>query len=233
MFLDNKYTKWYFSLVDKAKERNWDKKTALDYVEKHHIIPKSFGGDNSKDNLVCFTAREHFIAHILLVKMTGGKNKRGMACAISKMMYQANEYQKRYKNSKMFDIGRKELALAMTGENNPSKRADVRLKLGFVKTQEHRDKISASKMGKKTKGWSEESKLARMGINANCASKFTFINEAGIERTFITYKEFGDETKLTKAQMDYIIKKSRSNKWHLGWFHTRTEKINGNNIQHN
>ena len=39
------------------------------YCEAHHIIPKSLDGDNSKENLVDLTAREHFICHWLLAKM--------------------------------------------------------------------------------------------------------------------------------------------------------------------
>lgn len=36
----------------------------------HHIIPKCDGGDNSKENRVKLTSREHFIAHVLLAKGT-------------------------------------------------------------------------------------------------------------------------------------------------------------------
>ena len=36
--------------------------------EKHHIIPKCFGGSNKKDNLIYLYAREHFIAHKLLAE---------------------------------------------------------------------------------------------------------------------------------------------------------------------
>lgn len=41
------------------------------YYEKHHIIPKSMGGSNCKSNLVHLTAREHYIAHLLLYKFSG------------------------------------------------------------------------------------------------------------------------------------------------------------------
>ena len=43
------------------------------YAERHHIIPKSLGGDNSTENLVYLTAREHFVAHLILAKIHGGK----------------------------------------------------------------------------------------------------------------------------------------------------------------
>lgn len=39
------------------------------YGEMHHILPKSLGGSDKKDNLVFLTAREHFVAHLLLVKI--------------------------------------------------------------------------------------------------------------------------------------------------------------------
>jgi len=69
MFKDNKYKRWYFDIVAKAQASN-RKKKAGKYFERHHIIPKSFGGDNSKENLVLLTAREHFICHWLLTKFS-------------------------------------------------------------------------------------------------------------------------------------------------------------------
>jgi len=39
------------------------------YFEKHHIIPRCLGGDNSKNNIVNLTPEEHYVAHQLLVKM--------------------------------------------------------------------------------------------------------------------------------------------------------------------
>lgn len=57
MFLDNKYNKWYRKITQNAKER-FLKSTV--YVETHHIIPKSIGGQDDSENLVKLTAREHF-----------------------------------------------------------------------------------------------------------------------------------------------------------------------------
>lgn len=39
------------------------------YTEKHHIIPKCMGGTDLPENLVRLTAREHFIAHVILAKI--------------------------------------------------------------------------------------------------------------------------------------------------------------------
>lgn len=58
------YNKHYNKLIEKANNR-----TLNCYKEKHHIIPKCLGGTDEKQNLVELTAREHFIAHLLLVKI--------------------------------------------------------------------------------------------------------------------------------------------------------------------
>lgn len=58
------------------------------YYEEHHIIPKSLGGSNSADNLVLLTAREHYIAHLLLYnhyKTIGGDDFRKMSFALVSM----------------------------------------------------------------------------------------------------------------------------------------------------
>jgi len=62
---ENKYSRWYDQLIDKARNRG-----SIDgYIETHHVIPRSLGGDNTKQNLVKLTAREHYVAHALLWKM--------------------------------------------------------------------------------------------------------------------------------------------------------------------
>ena len=60
IFLENKYTSWYFSIIRNANSNSGS------YVEKHHIIPRCIGGSDHKENLVSLTAREHFVCHLLL-----------------------------------------------------------------------------------------------------------------------------------------------------------------------
>lgn len=55
------------------------------YYEKHHIIPKSVGGNDNPDNICILLPREHFVCHWLLTKMVSGKSK--------------------YKNSKFYNNG--------------------------------------------------------------------------------------------------------------------------------
>jgi hypothetical protein len=65
MFKENKYTRWYYSIIEKAKNRDLKE----EYSENHHVIPKCLGGIDNESNLAKLLAREHFICHLLLTKM--------------------------------------------------------------------------------------------------------------------------------------------------------------------
>lgn len=132
MFNNSKYTKWYFSIIENAKLKN----NHTGYMERHHITPKSFGGNNTKNNLVYLTAREHFVCHLLLTKMTNGENRYKMLHAFMLMKGQ-NDQQNRYMNSKIFNSIKKEF-----GEMIRNK------KLGTKQTQETKNKIRNSIKGK-------------------------------------------------------------------------------------
>lgn len=95
IFIDNKYTRWYYNIITNAQAR-----TLLSdvYIEKHHIVPKSLGGSNSSTNLVSLTAREHFLCHWMLTKMTTGKAKQSMIFAL-RMLKSASSGHQRYHSS--------------------------------------------------------------------------------------------------------------------------------------
>lgn len=105
IFLQNKYTKYYYNIVSNALARTL---SAEVYTEKHHIIPKSLGGSNDKTNLVILTAREHFICHWLLTKMLTNISCRKMKYALSIM--KASKTNSRYQTkitSRVFENIRK------------------------------------------------------------------------------------------------------------------------------
>ena len=109
MFIENKYTKWYFQIIEKARQTTYS-----GYTETHHIIPKSLGGSNSFDNLIKLSAREHFVCHLLLTKMVAADKKAKMFYSLS-MMKTANQYHRRdFKiNSKIFETIKINLSKAM------------------------------------------------------------------------------------------------------------------------
>lgn len=119
MFIDNKYTRCYNRIIENRKLN-----LPIGYVEKHHIIPKSLGGPNRKENIVSLTAREHFICHMLLVKMTQGKEKVKMAYALRSMMRLENPYQGRHKiSAKLYEslikLTKPIIGQYLRGDQNP------------------------------------------------------------------------------------------------------------------
>ena len=80
-FLENKYSKWYYCIIEKRLCANEN----LGYTESHHIVPESLGGSNRKENKVRLTPREHFVCHWLLTKMVIGKDLLKMSFAFHSM----------------------------------------------------------------------------------------------------------------------------------------------------
>ena len=68
------YLKIYTNLIEINKQKLRDKSGGK-YYEEHHINPKCLGGNDNKTNLVLLTAREHFLAHWLLVKLYPNNKK--------------------------------------------------------------------------------------------------------------------------------------------------------------
>lgn len=107
--LKNKYTKWYFNIIDKALKRNLNKnqaKSLFGYTEGHHIYPnsfKSFEYKNKKENIVFLTSKEHFIVHALLVKMFVDVYRYKMIAAFVRMKTINNkDLPNRYFNSNLY-----------------------------------------------------------------------------------------------------------------------------------
>ena len=106
MYLQNKYTRWYYNIVNNAQARLSN--TA--YIEKHHIVPKSLGGNNSKNNIVALTAREHYICHVLLTKMLEGDKRSKMVYALWIMNAKNKTQDRQIMSSSRYEKVRKEYA---------------------------------------------------------------------------------------------------------------------------
>ena len=96
----NWYTKIYCNICYNASVRA----TVDGYTEKHHILPQSFkmGGNKDKENIVCLTAKEHYICHRLLTKMFENHFKFKMIRAL--FMMSTTRKDKRYlPNSRVYE----------------------------------------------------------------------------------------------------------------------------------
>ena len=116
VFNDSKYTRWYNQIIEQAKVRAL---TNDNNTETHHVVPKSLGGSNVKDNLIVLTAREHFVCHWLLTKMVvETKQKYQMWNAFSCMLYRELPGKQRYKVSSRIFESIKTAGSKIAGEKN-------------------------------------------------------------------------------------------------------------------
>jgi hypothetical protein len=161
MFLENKYTKIYRSIIENSKAKN--RKKGEEYYENHHIIPKSLGGSNSKDNLVFLTPREHFICHLILTKITVDSDRVKMIYALRRL---ANSNIKL--TSRQYDIVRNLhiSILKSTPKSEEHKRKISESNKGKKLSKEHRDKL------RKPKSEDHKEKLRKPKINTENMGKY-------------------------------------------------------------
>lgn len=119
------YKKVYDAIIQHTKQRNLKKlpKNSKNYIylETHHIIPKSLGGNDDESNLVNLTAREHFICHLLLMKITNDIN---MILAVNYLSDKFKNPKYNVKiNSRIYSMIKTEFSKMQSkrtlGENNP------------------------------------------------------------------------------------------------------------------
>lgn len=158
------------------------------YYESHHIIPKSLGGTNVSSNIVLLTAREHFVAHILLVKICEKRYGRFHKNTY-KMIVSSNRQKLNSKNSYVYERNKLKLSECMR-VNNPMNNPEYRKRMADAKrgkmfkiknknpkgpwnkgkitgpiSQEIKDKMSNSRKGIKKKQEHKNSiSLANKGI---------------------------------------------------------------------
>jgi len=138
----DKYTKWYNQITDRARDR-----IVEDYTERHHVKPRSLGGTDDADNLVDLTAREHFICHWLLTKMTTGEDRAKMIYALNGMK-RSNKFAQRYETkitARVYESLKKEFAEVHSATMKGRKPWNV----GIPITEEQREKNRKAATGKK------------------------------------------------------------------------------------
>lgn len=146
----------YEKLVTTRKSRGLDKNKLDGYFEKHHILPKCLGGDNSPDNLVLLTSKEHILAHRLLVEIypdnlkiiqstsailmkNAGRRKNGSKISTRTIVSIRDEYSKHIRELSLRQVNkdvseeiRNKISTANTG-----KIIDENTKLKLKKTRRH------------------------------------------------------------------------------------------------
>lgn len=186
IFINNKYTSIYYSIIEKSKNRK-----ISGYTEKHHIIPKSLGGSNKSNNLVKLTAREHYICHILLVLMTFGKNQMKMIHAATAFInWKTTKHDRKFHfNSKTYQSLKEKrsemLKHEMSKPENKLKSSNGAKKLWA--SDEFRAKASATRKNL----WKDEEYISKM---KNRTRTFKQVSINGV--TYMSLRAAAEDLKL-------------------------------------
>ena len=146
------YNRIYNTIIERAKNRELG-----GYVERHHIVPRCMGGEDTTNNIVELTAREHYIVHKLLVEIY--PKHRKLVYALWGMSNQLSSPN----NKRAYRI---------------SSREYERARILFLENIKGRkctwgDKISKAKKGDSTGPQSEETKAKRRASLKNNPPKHT------------------------------------------------------------
>jgi len=120
------YLDRYIKFLDYCRRQN----TAITYTEKHHILPVSLFPEFKKEpeNTIVVTARQHFLAHWMLAKLTKHP----------KMWFAFNQMRRLGNNSILYQYARIEIAKAISIANK-----------GKIRSPEHMTAIKNSFVGKR------------------------------------------------------------------------------------
>lgn len=138
------YQRHYCALIERAKHR-----VLSCYLERHHVVPRCIGGDDHPDNIVSLTPEEHFVAHLLLVKIHPGNRKIALAAMV--MRVNSSKNKRSSLSNKEYGWVRKRYATAMRGHPvSDETRAKIRAPLtGRKQSEEAKAKAADFHRGRK------------------------------------------------------------------------------------
>lgn len=221
------YQKIYDNIIEKAKNRE-----LTGYVEKHHIIPRCMNGTDDLSNIAILTAREHFIAHQLLVMMYPDNWKLALA-----LRFMTNATGKQIRNNREFEWIRIKAAKAngmiLKGKKRPPRSKEWCEKLSIAHSNKKLSDETKSKISSALKGVKKSDEMKKnMSIVAKNRTKehqeklnATHRGKKRSESTILKMKESVKKQPLITCPHCGKIGKPRGMKfWH---FDKCKEKNNG------
>ena len=149
------YRRIHNQIIERAKHRE-----LIGYAERHHIIPRCLGGDDSVDNIVLLTAREHFIVHKLLCRIYPNEDKLFFAYRMMAVMKNSKDNERDYYiSAREFEeiriLANEKIGNTMRGRKLPPRPREViekviatRKRNGYRHSAETRKKISEKNKGR-------------------------------------------------------------------------------------
>ena len=211
----SKYQTWYKQITERGQSRPRDPKH-----ENHHIIPKSLGGSNKKENITNISVREHFICHWLLTKIYATGEAHWKMDNALRFMRAENKHQERYHTkitSRVYARLKEEYALLSSekrrGKGNgmfgKKQTAEAKRKIseansGRVQTPEENARQIAAQTGRVRDAfsdeWKEKMSKAKLGKNNNMFGKKHSDDTKAKQREKATGRKQSSETIAKKAE---------------------------------
>ena len=231
----NKYLSWYLALCSQNSQ--------CEYTEKHHIVPRSFGGTDHEHNLVRLSARAHYLAHVMLIRCSIAGFKKKAALAAHYMLSGcAKHRRKNLSSSRLYKYVREEFAQA---QRDKIVTVETRVKIGNVHRGKTISPVAKQKMGETLKKkhsffmldgdvysehddfyrFCDEHKIGRSQVQAGLRHNKIHIILAGKHRSkCFSWENVGIER--CKAARDDALRASfelRSAKVSAAWKNTRSK----------
>lgn len=173
----NKYNNWYNNIIINRINNPLINK----YGERHHIIPKSLGGSDSANNIVKLTPKEHYICHLLLIKIYSNDldKKRKMCSAY----FRLSSKDKDFVCANTYERIKKEYSELIKGKDLSHRKGKIWIKSNNISKIISKDQLNYFL----SKGW-QKGRIVRLNkffsknkecahINKDGKSKMIFLDE--------------------------------------------------------
>lgn len=154
------YAAIYSSLIQKVRNEKRKKGGAV-YYERHHVVPKCKGGNDSEGNLVLLTAKEHFVAHHLLWKMYSCQQTYYAYFIMQYGKERQKEKRKLKLSAKSYSLARESCRLYMAKLGKAGGKASA-----ISPHKHHEDITKHASLGGKSKSAKERQKLGNMMVDS-------------------------------------------------------------------
>jgi hypothetical protein len=184
IFIDNKYTAWYYKIISNAQNNG-----RIGYTESHHIIPKSFfkkrslsgwldENPDNPDNIVNLTAKEHFVCHLLLTKMTQGLAYKKSVYAAKRCRYGKPGTPQYVPSGRVYQIIKEQWSLINPFNDVKWQQQQATNKRGKSFTEEHKNNLKKSWTTERKKLMSDRNKGICLNKTTNKGKKMPQLSGA-------------------------------------------------------
>lgn len=173
------YQRIYDQIIDQAKKEQRKKGQGV-YYENHHIVPRSEGGSNKKENLVLLTAKEHYIAHLLLYTISATQAR---AYAFMRMANRVGEK----KSAKIYQEVKASTAKISSERNKLIVRTqEQNLKVSNTLLEKNKNPTDAMLASRKILSEIRSKPVLQLTVNGDFVTKYSSAKKAKIQTGITT-----------------------------------------------